>query len=97
MRYSFLTFAFLFGMGLLNPIGELHGGEAAPYKSVDKADAVQAMATANEWRWSQKDIKSYVNSQEVVFKFSDGRTKKIPLPRDKMVVAVAPYIRQTHT
>jgi len=33
-----------------------------------------------------------------VFKSSDDKViKKIPLPEDKMLVAVAPYINRTHT
>jgi hypoxanthine-guanine phosphoribosyltransferase len=62
----------------------------------EKIDAVEAMAIANEWKWSQKDVKSFVNAREVVFKFSDGKEQKIPLPQEKMLVAVAPYLRKTH-
>jgi len=62
----------------------------------EKIDAVEAMAIANAWKWSRKDIKSSVTAREVVFKFSDGKQKKIPLPEEKMLVAVAPYIRRTH-
>ena len=64
---------------------------------LEKADAVQAMAIANEWKWSQPNVRSYVTPQEVVFKFPDGKEKKVPLPKDKMIVAIAPYIEQTHT
>lgn len=60
------------------------------------ADAVQAVAIANEWNWSNKEITSYVTPREVVFKFSQDKVKKIPLPEDKMLVAVAPYINRTH-
>ena len=59
-------------------------------------DAVEAMAIANAWKWSRKDIKSSVTARKVVFKFADGKQKKIPLPQEKMLVAVAPYIRRTH-
>ena len=62
----------------------------------EKIDAVEAMAIANAWKWSRKDIKSSVTAREVVFKFSDGKQKKIALPEEKMIVAVAPYIRRTH-
>ena len=64
---------------------------------LDDVDAAQALAIANQWKWSQKEIKSYVNSREVVFQFPDGKVKKIPLPEEKMVVALAPYIQKTHT
>ena len=62
----------------------------------EKIDAVEAMAIANAWKWSRKDVKSSVTAREVVFKFSDGKQKKIALPEEKMIVAVAPYIRRTH-
>ena len=62
----------------------------------EKIDAVEAMAIANQWKWSRKDVKSSVTAREVIFKFSDGKVEKIPLPEEKMLVAVAPYIRRTH-
>ena len=62
----------------------------------EKIDAVEAMAIANAWKWSRKDIKSSVTAREVVFKFSDGKQQRIALPQEKMLVAVAPYIRKTH-
>ena len=65
---------------------------------LNNIDAVQAVAIANEWNYSRKDITSYVTPSEVVFKSSDDKViKKIPLPEDKMLVAVAPYINRTHT
>ena len=60
------------------------------------ADAIQAMAVANQWKWSKKEIKSYLTPRQVVFKFPDGEVNKIPLPNDKFLVAVAPYIKRTH-
>ena len=62
----------------------------------ENIDAVEAMAIANAWKWSRKDIKSSVTAREVVFKFSDGKQQRIALPQEKMLVAVAPYIRRTH-
>ena len=65
---------------------------------LNNIDAVQAVAIANEWNYSRKDITSYVTPREVVFKSSNDKViKKIPLPEDKMMVAVAPYINTTHT
>jgi heme/copper-type cytochrome/quinol oxidase subunit 2 len=61
-----------------------------------KLDALEAMAIANAWKWSQKDVKSFVTAREVVFKFSDGKEQKVPLPQEKMLVAVAPFLRKTH-
>jgi len=68
----------------------------SPEKKKKKADAIQAMAIANDWKWSKNDIKSYVTTQEVVFELSEKKVKKIPLPENKMLVAIAPYINQTH-
>jgi hypothetical protein len=65
---------------------------------LNNVDAVQAVAIANELNYSRKDITSYVTPREVVFKSSNDKIiKKIPLPKDKMMVAVAPYINTTHT
>ena len=86
----------LFGISALF---SAHPGSSAEKPIVDELsgiDAYQAMAIANQWRWSQRDVKSYVTPREVVFKFSDGRVKSIPLPEEKMLVAVAPYIDRTH-
>jgi hypothetical protein len=68
----------------------------SPEAILNNVDAIQAMAIANEWSWSKKEIKSYVNSREVVFELSENKVKKIPLPEEKMLVAVAPYINRTH-
>jgi len=73
----------------------------ADYKSLmtqlKNVDAIQAVALANQWRWTEKSITIYIDAQEIVFKFPDGKVKKIPIPEDKMLVAIAPYIKQTHT
>ena len=68
----------------------------SPEGLLKNADARQAIAIANEWQWSKKEIKSNVTSRKVVFELPDGKVIKIPLPADKMMVAVAPYIHQTH-
>ncbi len=58
--------------------------------------ATQALKIANQWKWTNKEVKTSLNTKAVVFKFPDGTIKEIPLPADKMVVAVAPYIHETH-
>lgn len=89
-----LSLVFLVGAGFLfTGCGLLPDENEAMLKN---ADAVEAMEIANEWKWTQNEIKSYVNPQEVVFEFPNGREKKIPLPEEKMLVAVAPYLNQTH-
>jgi hypothetical protein len=63
---------------------------------LNDADAFQAMAIANKWKWSRNEIKSHVTPREVVFEFPDGKAKRVALPENSMVVAVAPYITRTH-
>ena len=92
MKYSVLSFILLLGLSPLFSACGPQGDE----KLLNNVDAVQAMAIANDWNWSKKEIKSFVTPRDVVFKFSEKREKKIPLPNDKMLVAVAPYINRTH-
>lgn len=65
-------------------------------QELENVNAMEAVAIANEWKWSHKDVKSSVTARKVVFEFPDKTVKRIPLPQEKMLVAVAPYIRQTH-
>lgn len=92
MKSIVLSFILLLGLSPLFSACGPQGDE----KLLNNVDAVQAMAIANEWNWSKKEITSFVTPQEVVFKFSKDKVKKIPLPTDKMLVAVAPYINRTH-
>lgn len=94
MKYLSVSFVFLLGLGaLLTACGLLADENEAALKNVD---AFRAMEIANEWKWSKEKIKSHVTTKEVVFEFPNGRKKKIPLPEDKMMVAVAPYVNRTH-
>ena len=89
---------FLFlGLALLVPASPVPAGETGARAHLNNIDAFQAMIVANQWRSSDRNVKSYVTPREVVFKFPDGTVKKIPLPKEKMVVAIAPYISRTHT
>jgi hypothetical protein len=65
-------------------------------QKLENVNAMEAMAITNEWKWSRKDVKTSVTAREVVFEFTDKTVKRIPLPQEKMLVAVAPYIRRTH-
>ena len=98
MRYPvlLLSFIILLAMSLVLPAFALQGDETSAEDALNNVDAIQAMVIANQWKWTKKEVKSYVTSQEVVFEFSDGKIKRIPLPEEKMLVAVAPYIRRTH-
>jgi hypothetical protein len=95
MKYLYVSFMILLlGLGsLFTACGLLADENEAALENVD---AIKAMEIANQWNWTKKDIKSHVTTREVVFEFPNGRVKKIPLPEEKMLVAVAPYINQTH-
>jgi len=67
-----------------------------PEAELKDVDAKTALKIANQWRWTRKEIKSYINTKEVVFKFPNGNIAKIPLPEKEIMVAVAPYIKNTH-
>ena len=75
----------------------LQAGHKSLMAELENVNAIQAAALANKWRWTNKNIKIYANSKEIVFKFPDGQLKTIPMPLDKMLVAVAPYVTKTHT
>jgi hypothetical protein len=96
MKFLHLTFITFLGISLLNPAHAFQGDKKSVEVILNNVDATQAMAIANQWRWSKKKVKSYVTPREVVFKFSNGIVKRIPLPEERMLVAVAPYIKRTH-
>lgn len=96
MKSIVLSFILFLGISWLFPVCTLQGDEKSDEAILNNADAIQAMAIANEWKWSKKEIKSFVTPREVVFKFSKDKVKRIPLPEEKMLVAVAPYINRTH-
>jgi hypothetical protein len=96
MKSLLLSFILLIGISMPFPAYALEGDGKPAEAKLNNIDAIQAMAIANQWKWSKKDIKSYVTPREVVFKFSNGKVKKIPLPKEKMLVAVAPYVNRTH-
>ncbi|GGM21638.1 hypothetical protein GCM10010841_31900 [Deinococcus aerophilus] len=56
----------------------------------------QALAQANQWR-NAGGLQSYVTSEAVVFRFPDGQQNSVALPSEQMVVAIAPYVNQTHS
>ena len=58
--------------------------------------AMEAVDIANELKWESSDVKSYVTTHEVIFEFSNNQLTKIRLPKDRMLVAVAPYMNKTH-
>ena len=96
MKTLLLSLILLIGTSPLFPVYALQGDEDPVEATLNNVDAIQAMVIANQWKWSKQDIKSYVTPWEVVFKFSNGKVKKVSLQIEKMLVAVAPYINRTH-
>ncbi len=86
---------------LISSCASMQRGYQAAGKSDEAAleniDAMQAVEIANEWKWTKKDIKTSIDSREVIFEFPDGRVKRIALPKERMYIAIAPYIKKTHT
>jgi hypothetical protein len=70
--------------------------ESALIDQLDGLNAHQALALANQWYWEKQPVRTHITSKDVVFQFESGRVKKIPLPADEMMVAVAPFIDKTH-
>lgn len=67
-------------------------GQPAPNpQALDGVDAREAMRLANAWGGQ---VRSYVTPDAVHFAFPE-RTVQVPL-REQMVVAIAPYVEQTH-
>ena len=97
MKSLVISFILLLGVISTFPAHALQSDEKSDESVLENVDAIQAIAIANQWKWSNKEIKSSVNSREVVFQFPGGKVKKIPLSEEKMVVALAPYIKGTHT
>ena len=70
--------------------------ESALIDQHDGLNAQQALALANQWHWEKQPVRAHITSKEVVFQFESGTVKKIPLPADEMMLAVAPFINRTH-
>jgi hypothetical protein len=96
MKSSILSISLILWVLSISSPGAMHADQKSLMDELKRINAAEAVALANKWRWTNKDIKVYMDAQEIVFKFPDGQTKKIPMPDDKMLVAVAPYIKNTH-
>ena len=55
---------------------------------------LKAMQLANSWKGTA--VKSFVTDSAVHFTFPDGQQQSVPLPAKQMVIAIAPYVNQTH-
>jgi hypothetical protein len=57
---------------------------------------LEAMALANAWGRAKAPVQSFVTPQSIEFKFEANRKASVILPKDQMVVAIAPYVNRTH-
>ena len=96
MKHLLLSLIILLGISWLLPAYALDPDEKSAEAILSNVDGIQAVAIANEWKWTWKDVKSYATSQGVIFMLPNGKVKAIPFPKEKMLVAVAPYIKRTH-
>ena len=96
MKKLSISLSLFLGLSLLFAASGCQPDKNSPEAILKNVDAIQAIAIANEWNWTKKEIKSYVTTREVVFELSESKVIKIPLPEEKMLVAVAPYINRTH-
>ncbi len=97
MKSVSIFIAFLLGSLVFCPAGVVQPAEKSDEAVLENIDAMQAVKIANEWKWTKKDVKTSIDSREVTFEFPDGKVKRIALPEDKMYIAIAPYIKKTHT
>ena len=56
----------------------------------------QALKLANLWRANTTGVRSFVTSEKIQFTFPDGQVAEVKLPQNQMVIAIAPYLQQTH-
>ena len=59
-------------------------------------DPFQALALANSWKIRFPNVATYVTTENIRFLLPDEQIVDVPMPPDSMVVAAAPYIRNTH-
>ena len=97
MKPASIFIAFLLGIFVLCPTGVAQAAGKSDEAVLENIDAMQAVAIANEWKWTKKNVKTSIDSRELIFEFPDGKVKRIVLPKDTMYIAIAPYIERTHT
>ncbi len=97
MKSLSIFIAFLLGILVLGPAGVAQAAGKSDEAVLENIDAIRAVEIANEWKWTKKDVKTSIDSREVIFELPDGKVKRIALPKDKMYIAIAPYIEKTHT
>jgi hypothetical protein len=71
-------------------------GGGADLAALSGLSATEALALANAWRSSNPDVRTTLKSRSVEFSFSDGTQGSVAISEGVMIVAIAPYITNTH-
>ena len=79
MKKLSISLSLLLGLCLLFAASDCQPDKNSPEAILKNVDAIQAMAIANEWNWSKKEIKSYVTTREVVFELSESKVIGLPV------------------
>jgi hypothetical protein len=79
MKSKILSFILFLGISCLFPAYTTQSNDKSDEARLNNVDAVQAIAIANEWNYSKKEITSYVTPREVVFKSSDDKVTKMEM------------------
>ncbi len=91
-----IVIVILFSVGFQFPTMANQGLDRSTQAILKGVDAKTALKIANQWRWSRNDIKSYIDTRDVVFKFPNGKITKVTLPENEVMIAIAPYLNRTH-
>jgi hypothetical protein len=80
-----IVLVLILSLGIVSAISVLAiQGDGKPYEAaLEKADTVESVAIANRWSRSEREVRSYVNSEEIVFQLPGGGVKKIRLSEEK--------------
>lgn len=81
---------------VLMPFVALTAFAAPSPEQLQNVTPQQALKLANLWRTGTTGVKSFVTSEKIQFTFPDGQQSEVKLPADQMVIAIAPYLQQTH-
>lgn len=93
MKYIYIIIISLLVISCENSNDTGYSDEITYIRSLDPIEAVDVL---NEWRDTKPEILSYINADNIVISFPDNEIVELELPEDKMFVAIAPYVDETH-
>jgi hypothetical protein len=91
----FIPLLLLFGCRDMTKSVNIKTKKPSP-QTVEGLSAKEALAQANIWKKSKAEVESFVTSEKIHFNFNSGESVTVPLPTEEMVVALAPYRKDTH-